>query len=144
MGYDALRSFGSPSYFAFQMFSRNRGDQILKASMVGAPFLTSVTRDSKTGAIFVKHVNPEAVPQTVQITIKGVRSVASTATAILLSADPGETNSIDAPATVVPVTRSVSGIAPLFTYTFPAYSIVILRLDTRVPSSSVRAPRETE
>jgi alpha-L-arabinofuranosidase len=144
IGYDALRSFGSPSYHAFHMFSRNHGDQILKAAMTGAPLLTSVTRDSKTGAVFVKHVNPEATPQTVRIELKGLRSIAPTATAIGLSADPTELNSVDAPTKVVPVTRSVGGIAPSFTYTFPAHSITVLRLDTRVPSSSVLAPREAE
>jgi hypothetical protein len=29
----------------------------------------------------------------------------------------------------VPVTRRVGGIAPTFSYTFPAHSITVLRLD---------------
>jgi alpha-L-arabinofuranosidase len=140
IGYDALRSYGSPSYHAFRMFSRNHGDEILKVAMAGAPLLTSVTRDSKTGVIHIKHVNPEAAPQAVRIELKGPGSVAPTATEIVLSADPAGTNSIDTPSKIVPITRRVGGISSSFTYAFPAHSITVLRLDTRAPSSSDLAP----
>lgn len=144
IGYDALRSFGSPSYYAFQMFSRNHGDQILKATMAGAPLMSSVTQDGKTGAVFVKHVNAEATPQTVKIELKGLAGVASTATETVLAADPTETNSIDAPTKLIPVTRSISGIAPSFTHSFPAHSITILRLETRGSSTSGTGNIEAE
>lgn len=131
IGYDAIRSYGSPSYYAFQMFSRSHGDTLLKTTMTGAPLLSSVTRESKTGAIFIKHVNPQSTPQTLSIDLKGIRSVAPMATHILLAADPTATNTIDYPTKVVPITRQVSGIGLSFTHTFPPYSITILRLDAR-------------
>jgi alpha-L-arabinofuranosidase len=131
IGYDAIRSFGSPSYYALQMFSRNVGDGILKVSLTGAPLLTSVTKDSKSGAIYVKHVNPSPTPQNVTIELKGIRSVAPNATQILLAADPTATNSIDDPKKVVPITTKVSGIQPTFTHTFPPHSVTVLRLDAR-------------
>jgi alpha-L-arabinofuranosidase len=131
IGYDALRSYGSPSYYALRMFSRNYGDSILRATLTGAPLLTSVTRNSKRGAIFVKHVNPEAAPQTLTIELKGVRSVRSRATATVLAAAPEATNSIDEPTKVVPVTGTVGGVAPSFTHTFPPHSITVLQVETR-------------
>lgn len=131
IGYDALRSFGSPSYYTLQMFSRNVGDTILKATLTGAPLLSSVTRESKTGAIFIKYVNAQEAPQAVTIELKGIRSVAPNATEILLAADPKETNSIDDPKKVGPVTRRISGIQPTFTHTFPPNSITILKLEAR-------------
>ena len=131
IGYDALRAFGSPSYYAIQMFSRNHGDAILKATLTGAPLLSSVTQDSKTGTIFIKYVNPQSTPQSVNIDLKGTRSVAPTATAIQLAADPATTNSLGEPVTVVPVTRQINGIEPAFTYTFPPYSITVLRVSVR-------------
>ena len=129
IGYDTLRAFGSPSYYAIQLFSRNHGDTLLKTTMTGAPLLSSVTQDSKTGALFVKHVNPQSTPQTVRIELKGIRSVAPTGTMLQLAADPAATNSIDDPTRVVPVPGRVQGIALAFTYTFPPYSITVLRLD---------------
>jgi alpha-N-arabinofuranosidase len=131
IGYDALRAYGSPSYYAIQMFSRNHGDSILKSTMEGAPLLSAVTKDSKTGAVYIKHVNPQSTAQEVRIDLKGVRSVAPTATIIQLAADPAATNTIDEPAKVVPVTRQLSGIGPSFKHTFPPYSITILRVDAK-------------
>jgi alpha-L-arabinofuranosidase len=60
-----------------------------------------------------------------------VRTLASTATAVTLAADPKATNSIDAPQAVVPVTSKVSGVKPGFTYDVPAHGIVVLMLETR-------------
>jgi alpha-N-arabinofuranosidase len=131
IGYDAFRSYGAPSYYALWMFSRNYGDSILKATVTGAPLLTSVTKNSKSGTIFVKHVNPEAAPQTLTIDLKGVRSVRSRGTATVLAAAPDATNTIDEPTKVVPVTRTVRGVAPSFTHTFPPHSITVLQLETR-------------
>ena len=42
------------------MFSRNVGDEILKASLDDATLHYSVTKDSKSGAILIKLVNPQA------------------------------------------------------------------------------------
>lgn len=131
IGYDALRSFGSPSYYAIRMFSRNHGNTLLKAAATGEPLYSSVTRDSRTGALFIKYVNPRPEARTVTIELHGVRSVAPEAAATELAADPRATNSIDAPETVTPVTRRVSGVRPTFSHTFPPYSITVLRVQTR-------------
>ena len=40
IGYDALKSFGSPSYFVQEMFSNNRGDVVLPAKLDPLPKLT--------------------------------------------------------------------------------------------------------
>lgn len=138
IGYDALRSFGSPSYWAIQMFSRNVGDSILKATMTGGPLLSSVTKDRRTGAIILKHVNPGSAAQVVRIELQDLRSVAPTATALVLQAHPANTNSIDQPTRVVPVTRRVSGIRPSFTHTFPPHSITVLRLEAPVLQRGAR------
>src|SRR5206468_3942192 len=63
IGYDALSAFGSPSYYAFQMFSRNVGDEILPVTPSETSIQGCATRDSKTGEIIVKLVNPELTPQ---------------------------------------------------------------------------------
>jgi alpha-L-arabinofuranosidase len=60
-----------------------------------------------------------------------VKSLAATATAITMAADAQATNSIDAPEKVVPVTSTISGVKPGFTYTVPAHGIVVLELSTR-------------
>jgi alpha-N-arabinofuranosidase len=131
IGYDALRVYGSPSYYAIKMFSTNVGDEILKASATDTDVLVSVTRDSRSGRIYVKLVNSTDSAAPVRLDLTGARTLASTATALTLAADPQATNSIDAPATVVPFTSKVSGVKPGFTYDVPAHAVVVLTLESR-------------
>ncbi len=131
IGYDAMRVYGSPSYHAIKMFSTHLGDEILKATAADTDVLVSVTRDSRSGTIYVKLVNATDADAPVQLDFQGVRSLASTATAVTLAADPKATNSIDAPRTVAPVTSKVSGVKPGFTYKVPAHGIVVLIVETR-------------
>jgi alpha-N-arabinofuranosidase len=131
IGYDALRVYGSPSYHAITLFSTHLGDEILKATATDTSVLVSVTRDSKSGTIFTKLVNPGDADAPVQIAVNGAKTLSPTATAMTMAADPQATNSIDAPERVVPVTSRLSGVKPGFTYTVPAHGIVVLELSTR-------------
>lgn len=131
IGYDALNSYGSPSYYALKLFSRNHGDQLLKANLSGSPLHHSVTRSSKSGALFVKLVNASASPETVRVDLRGVGRVKSTATETALTALPTETNSLEQPTRVLPTTRRVGDIEKAFTYTVPAYTITVLQVDAR-------------
>jgi alpha-N-arabinofuranosidase len=131
VGYDALSAYGSPSYHAFRMFSRNRGDQMVKASLAGSGLHYSVTRDSRSGALFVKLVNPGETPQTLRFDLRGVRSLRPTADETTLAAAPTETNSLAQPTQVIPVNRTVSGIEPAFSHTVSPHSVTVLRLRAR-------------
>jgi alpha-N-arabinofuranosidase len=138
IGYDALRSYGSPSYYAFQMFSQHHGDLVLKASLDGAPegpvppLHDAVTKDGKTGAIYIKLVNVTGTPQPVNIALQGAAFLAPTGKAVTLSAKrPDETNSIGDPTHLIPVESKIEGVGPTFTYTFPPYSVTVLQLATQ-------------
>jgi len=128
VGYDALRSFGSPSYYALCMFSQNLGDEILKVTPAGTPVQAAVSRDSRTREIFIKLINPGGTDEPVTIDLDGASFLAPTATALTLAADPDATNSIDDPKKVIPVSSTVTGIRPSFPYTVPAHAIVVLKL----------------
>jgi alpha-N-arabinofuranosidase len=131
IGYDPLRVFGSPSYHAIKLFSTQVGDEILKTTATDTGVLASVTRDSKSGAVYVKMVNSADTDAPVQIDLTGPASFAATATALTLAADPQATNSIDAPASVAPVASTVAGVKSGFTYTVPKHGIVVLTLRSR-------------
>jgi len=134
IGFDSLHVFGSPTYYAFKMFSGNHGDQSIRATLSGlpdaavAPLDTSVTRDGDTGAIYIKMVNVTGTPQPTAITLEGAQSLAGTGRSVTLSAKPGETNSIADPTHVVPVESEFGGVASAFTYTFAPYSVTVLTL----------------
>jgi len=113
------------------MFSSNIGDQILSTSGADTTVQGCATRDSHTGEIFVKLVNPQATEQALNIQIKGVSSMSSKGTAITLAGKVDDTNSITDPKHVTPVTSTVKDVHPNFTYTLPANSIVVLKLKGR-------------
>jgi alpha-L-arabinofuranosidase len=131
IGYDALRVYGSPSYHAIKMFSTHLGDEILKATTSDTSVLVSATRDSRSGMIYAKLVNPGDSQASVRIDLTGVKSLSASATAITLAGDAQATNTIDAPDKVVPVTSTIAGVKSGFTYTLPARGIVVLELSTR-------------
>ena len=88
------------------MFSNDHGDVVLPATLTGgAGIADSVTRDSRTGAIYVKLVNWQGTPQPVHFVLDGVTRVAPTGTVTMLSsASPRDTNSLSEPTKIVPVT----------------------------------------
>ena len=132
IGYDALTSYGSPSYYAQVMFNGHRGDEVLSSSPEAAPGLFfSTTRSSRTGTIYLKVVNAVSAPRAVRIEIAGVTAVEPTGTAIVLTGDPGDANSLRQPERIVPVESQLSGLGPSFEHTFPAFSISVLQLQAR-------------
>ena len=131
IGYDALSAFGSPSYYAIQMFSRNLGDQILSVQGAETAVQGSATRDSRTGEIFIKLVNPGPAAEPLRVDLKGFVSLASRGTAFTLAGNPEDTNSILEPRKVIPLLTKVAQVKPDFLYTVPPHSIVVLKLKAR-------------
>jgi alpha-N-arabinofuranosidase len=131
IGYDALSAYGSPSYYALQMFSRNLGDEILSTTFTNTSVQGSATRNSQTGEIILKLVNPEETSQTLPVKIKGTARLASRAVCLTLAGKLGDTNSIDTPTNVVPVTTTFVGVRPSFKLVLPPYSIQVLKLEPR-------------
>jgi alpha-N-arabinofuranosidase len=156
IGYDALNSYGSPSYYAQKIFSLYHGDEVLATDAQNLPtyewkiparrnnadqpattrevksLFYSATRDSATGKIIVKIVNRADAPQDVKIEINGVNSIADEGTATVLKAENRDaTNSLGEPMKVVPATEKVSGLSASFTRTFPPCSITILELQAK-------------
>jgi len=131
IGYNAISAYGSPSYYALQMFSRHLGDEILPTESTESSVQGCATRDRKTGEIFLKLINPQTNAESITLEFKGVASTSSKANVITLAAGPEETNSIDHPRNVVPKTTSISGVAPQFTYTLPPHSVVVMKIKSR-------------
>src|SRR6185437_1838691 len=151
IGYDALSSYGSPSYYVQKLFSQYLGDEVVPldardlptqvkkpnsrdsargvaARTIPAMFF-SATRDSHTGAIYLKVVNATGVAQNVQLELTGKEKVVQEGKTFTIgSDDPEATNSISEPQKVVPVSGSLKGVGNRFRHSFPAYSVTILQM----------------
>ena len=133
IGYDAISSYGAPSYYALRMFSRNVGDTILKTTFSPESTIQgSVTRDTKSRTIYIKLVNPEPTAQQLHITLTGNLALASSAEVETLSAAPTDTNSLTDPTKVVPVLSKINDVKPSFTQTLAPTSVTVLRLKLTV------------
>ena len=106
-------------------------DKLIQTVSDAPPLLVAANagRVGRKGELVVKVVNDGDTALTTQVNLAGVQSVDSDGEAITLAGTSGnDENSLDAPNKVAPVTRSLTGIAPRFTYTFPAHSLTVLRL----------------
>jgi alpha-N-arabinofuranosidase len=131
IGYNALSSFGSPSYWTQVMFSSNLGTEIVPAALSNAPprLFASATRDEKTHKLFVKIVNATSTPETLAIDLEGAGKIGKQATLTTMSGKtPNATNSIDDPKAVVPVTHTAAIAGAKFDHTFVPYSVNVLEL----------------
>jgi alpha-N-arabinofuranosidase len=131
IGYDALTSYGSPSYWTQVMFSTHLGTEVVSSTFDNAParVYASVTRDDAKHKLFVKVVNATSTAQPLAISLTGVSELAPQATLTTMSGKtPNATNSIAHPDAVKPVERKVSLAGPKFTETFAPYSVNVLEL----------------
>jgi alpha-N-arabinofuranosidase len=154
IGYNALSVYGSPSYYAQKMFNTYLGNELVSVAGENIPtqmqkinrrdsldavqpkmlptLFYVATKNSKTGTVYLKVVNTSEKMQTVNIDFKGKLKVMQTGLSVTLkSDDPMNTNSITDPEKIVPVKEAVKKIKKDFNYTFPAYSVSVLQVETK-------------
>ncbi|QEC74231.1 alpha-N-arabinofuranosidase [Arachidicoccus ginsenosidivorans] len=151
IGYNALNSYGSPSYYVQKMFSNHLGDKYvpIQAENIPTQFETLnekdiasgrkprkipamfyvATKDSKKKLLYLKLVNTQNKAQKVNIDITGTEQILPAATLVELSAMyPEATNSIKEPTNIVPVKSDIRINGNAFTRELPAYSIAVIVL----------------
>lgn len=153
IGYDALNSYGSPSYYVQQLFNQYLGNKIVPATFENVPvqirplskkdsaegvkpkpvptLFYSATKNDATGTIYLKIVNTSAKKQSIQINLKGIASVAPEATmAVIKGNSPDDTNTITDGKNIIPVIATIQGIKTNFTRVLDQYSVTILEIKT--------------
>jgi alpha-N-arabinofuranosidase len=131
IGYNALSSYGSPSYWVQVMFSGHLGTEVVSSTLANAEtrVYESVTRDEKQRKLFIKVVNGTSDAQPLSIEIQGAGKISSPAKLVTLSGKtPNATNSIANPNALAPVESSIAVAGPKFKQTFAPYSINVLEL----------------
>jgi alpha-L-arabinofuranosidase len=133
IGYDAMRSYGSPSYYAQVMFGSYLGDTQPVSSVEGggSRFFYSVTESAAKKKIYLKLVNGSSEAQAVDIKLPGAKLAAAGRMINLSAHDPEATNTMDQPKAIVPVESALSGVAETFHHRVPPYTIEVLVLDMR-------------
>jgi len=133
MGYNALSSYGSPSYYAQVMFASHLGDVTLGSKLEGAgeKVFYSITRDTAKKRLYLKLVNGSSTAQPVEIEFVGA-NLAATGKLISLSAKSTlATNSMDRPKEIVPVETALEGVSNHLKHTLPGYSIQVIEVEEK-------------
>ena len=131
IGYDALTSYGSPSYWAQVMFAGHVGTEVVATTLAnaGPRIATSVTRDEKLRRLFIKVVNGTSNAQRFSFSLEGLSSVKRDALITTLSGkSPNATNTISHPDNIVPVPHKIQIAGPKFEQTLQPYSVNVLDL----------------
>lgn len=132
IGYNALSSYGSVSYWMQVMFSEYLGTEVVDAKLAnaGPRVFTSVTRNAAEHKLYIKIVNATSEAKRIHIALDDASKVATTATLVTLSGKtPNATNTINDPRAVIPVKHTISIAGPKFEQTFEPYSIDVLELN---------------
>ena len=124
IGYDALKSYGSPSFYAQCLFSAHLGDGVPQSSISGQAdrFFYSATVSSADPVLHLKLVNASNHPQALALDFKGAKA-GEAKVYTLHAGDYLATNSITDPEFIKPVESTVSIGA---SRTVPAYTIEVL------------------
>jgi alpha-N-arabinofuranosidase len=132
IGYDAMSSYGSPSYYAQVLFAKYLGDTVPTSSADHLPerFFYSATTSAAQKKLYLKLVNGNSVPETVTFHLEGKGVKPTGIVETLGGTNPVETNSITEPERIVPVKSTLTGVKEMFEHTVPPYSIQVLELSS--------------
>ena len=136
--YDNLRSFNSCSYYVQQLYSLNKGTNMLKLTMNGKPvagnddqdgLFASAVYDKNTSEYIVKVINVGDKVQDVTFNFKGLKKGEYSAQLISFHSDNLDAeNTLDAPKKIVPVTTNVKVTAPTNSISVPARTFQVFRI----------------
>ena len=132
IGYDAMSSYGSPSYWAQVLFASHIGDHTVQTSATnpGERFFWSATVSQKTHILHLKLVNASGETLPLDLQLNGVK--AGSATSYTLHADSDwATNSITTPDHITPKQGSVNVTPGNWQHVLPARTIEVLDIPLR-------------
>jgi alpha-N-arabinofuranosidase len=152
IGYNALSSYGSPSYYVQKLFGNYLGDKIIPITAENIPMqpkplshrdsangttkitqvptvFYSATKNEKLGIAYLKLVNTIGKKQPVSINLNGIVKISPQAVLYIIKGNqPEDTNTITEPEKIVPVKSIIKGIAAHFMQTLDPYSVNIIQL----------------
>jgi alpha-N-arabinofuranosidase len=131
--FDNLRSFGTPSYYAQQMFGANRGARMLPMTLNGSStngasgVFSSAALGEGAREVILKLVNPGGDSQQVAISLDG-GTAGGEATVATLTGDASGENSLAQPTRIAPAIEKFAVTGTTLTRELPARSLTVLRV----------------
>ncbi len=133
IGYDASKSYGSPSYWAQSMFGWHIGDGTAKSALTGAGerFYYSATVGSKDHVLHLKLVNASTTAQPLTIHLDGLGAATAAKVESLHAETYEATNTIDRPLAIHPVSSTAQVTSGAWSHNVPALTIEVIDVPLR-------------
>ncbi len=121
--FDNSESFPTSSYYVQQLYSLNKGTNVLPANLNGKPaagnedqngLFASAVVDKNTGEYIVKVANTSSTVQPFEIKLTGLKkkeTIGSATVTTLSSPDPDAENSLENPGLIMPLTKEIDPAA---------------------------------
>lgn len=136
--YDNLRKFNSCSYYVQQLYSMNKGTNVIPLTMNGKPvagnagqngLFASAVVDKKANEIIIKVANTGDKAQDVALNLKGLKKGDHKAELISLHSDNLDAeNTLDEPTKIVPQTSAITVAAPTHSISVPARTFYVIKI----------------
>ena len=135
--FDNLRSFKSCSYYVQQMFSLNKGSNVLQLTMNGKPvagnadqdgLFASAVYDKDSNAVIVKVVNTGDKAQDITLKLNGMTGSHKAELITFHSDELTGENTLDKPETITPKSSQIEVSAPDFNASVPAKTFALYKI----------------
>jgi alpha-N-arabinofuranosidase len=132
--FDNLRSSATPNYYIQQLFSTNKGTEVIPALADGkilagnANLYCSAVLDKPKKQLIIKIVNSGADESPVQFAIAGATGVKENAGLIELTAGLRDINTLDAPTKISPVERGAKLSGNNLALQLKGYSVTLIKI----------------
>ena len=136
IGYNALKSYVSPSYWAQEMLSTQHGDHVIGSQLVSGSGTLFDVASQGNGHTYLAVVNDGSAPAPTTVSLAGLGNGATGGTATTLTGNPDAMNSLNDPNAVSPTTHRLGSVGTSFAYRFPANSVTVLNLSTGAASAT--------
>lgn len=134
--FNNLQSYGSANYYVQQLFSTNKGTDLLNITQDGKALIgqnnlyASAVKDVNSKEIIVKLVNTSTSNQEVAIDLKGAKLGSKGSMITLVSSNVNDENTFAEPKKISPKTSEYKIAKGNQQLNLPAYSVTVLKLKT--------------
>ncbi|MBO9564915.1 MAG: alpha-L-arabinofuranosidase [Niastella sp.] len=133
--FNNLQSYGTPNYYVQKMYGTNKGTHVVPMTLNNETvtgqngLYANAAIDSVAKEVIIKVVNTGATAQNSEITIDGVKKLATTATAdVLKNADLQQANTFAQPTTVSPTQETIKLKGKKVPVTLAPYSFQVIKV----------------
>jgi alpha-L-arabinofuranosidase len=133
--FNNLQSYGTPNYYVQKLYGVNKGTHVVPMTLNNETvtgqngLYANAAIDSVVKEVIIKLVNTGATAHNSEITIEGVKKLATTATAdVLKNADPQQANTFAQPTTVSPTQETIKLKGKKVPVTLAPYSFQVIRV----------------